>query len=289
MFDYEFMRIAFAVGVMLGAAVPCIGVTVVFKRLSMTGDALSHVSLAGVAIGLIAGFNPLIVAMAACVVSSLIIEFIRKKFYKYSEISIAIVLSLGIGLAGLLSSFAPSNNFNSYLFGSIVAISKLELYMTAALFAIVISFIVLFYKDLLYIAYNERDAKISGVHVDAVNIAFTVLTAVTVALASKVIGALIVSSLMIVPVAAAMIVSGSYKSTLLWSIGVSMVSVIAGLVLSYYCGLKPGGTIVLISIAILFLCMLYKKISTKAGKRHKHTHICKTPLKGANNEGGTQR
>lgn len=272
MFKYEFMQIAFAVGLMFAVIIPLIGVTVVLKRLSMTGDALSHTSLAGVAIGLIFGFNPLVIAMITCVIAAFVIEFIRKKFNKYSELAIAIVLSAGIGLAGVLSSFASSSNFNSYLFGSIVAITKLELFLTLGLFIVVILAAIFFYKDLMYISYNEKSARISKVPVSTVNVIFTILTAITVALASKIIGALIVSSLMVVPVAASMQIAKSYKQTILYSVLVAIVSVILGLVLSYYEGLKPGGTIVLICIFFLLIFMLAKFIIKQINKKHEHRH-----------------
>ena len=273
MFNYEFMRVAFIVGLMLAVVIPLIGNTVVFKGLSMTGDALSHTALAGVAIGLIAGVNPLITAIIASVISAFLIEIIRKKFYKYSEMAIAIVLSLGIGLAGVLSSFAPAANFNSYLFGSIISISSLEMYITAGLFAVVLITTILFYKELMYISYNEKGARLAGVPVDFVNFVFTLLTALTVATASRTIGALIVSSLMVVPVATALQVSKSYKGTIIKSVIFSLLSVGLGLTVSFYEGLKPGGTIVLISIAFLMLAMLIKEIIKRLEKHHKHEHI----------------
>jgi len=273
MFNYEFMQVAFIVGIMLSVVIPLIGNTVVFKGLSMTGDALSHTALAGVAIGLIAGVNPLITAIIASVISAFLIEIIRKKFYKYSEIAIAIVLSLGIGLAGVLSSFAPAANFNSYLFGSIIAISSLEVYITIGLFAIVVLSSVLFYKELMFISYNENNARLAGVPVNFVNFIFTLLTALTVAIASRTIGALIVSSLMVVPVATALQVSKSYKATIIKSVMFSMLSVCLGLIVSFYQGLKPGGTIVLISIVFLILAMLFKLLIKQIEKHHKHEHV----------------
>lgn len=260
MFKYEFMQVAFLVGILLSIAIPLVGTHVVFKRLSMTGDALSHTSLAGVAIGLLFGYNPLIAAMITAVIAALIIELMRKKFYKYSELSIAIVLSAGIGLAGVLSSFTPMANFNTYLFGSIVAITSTEMYLTIGLFILVTLAYFLFYKELMFIAYNEESAKVSKVPVNVLNILFTVLTALTVAVASRTIGALIVSSLMVVPVAAAMQVAKSYKATVFTSIGVAFTSVVVGLTLSFYYGLKPGGTIVLVSILCLLIAIFVKYI-----------------------------
>ena len=122
-FEYLFMQRAFVVGILLAAVVPCVGMVVVCKRLSMIGDALSHTSLAGVAAGLLLGVNPVAGAAAACVAASFGIEAIRRKLPRYSEMSISIIMSAGIGLAGVLSGFVKNSaNFNSFLFGSIVAI-----------------------------------------------------------------------------------------------------------------------------------------------------------------------
>lgn len=266
MFNYQFMVTAFIVGMLLSVVIPLIGTQVVFKRLSMTGDALSHTAIAGVAVGLIMGYNPLLFAVIACVIAVLLIEFIRKKFYKYNELAIAIVLSLGIGLAGLLSTIAPMANFNSYLFGSIFAITDVELYLTIGIFAFTIIVYLLFYKELMFIAYNEENAKLSGVPTNLLNIVFSIITALIVAIASKIIGALIVSSLMVVPVAFALQIAKSYKETIIYAIINSVVSTALGIVLSFYLDFGPGGTIVIISITMLMIAMVLKLIFNKLSK-----------------------
>src|SRR3712207_2177713 len=153
MLQYEFMQKAFLVGILLAIIVPCIGSFVVLKRLSMMGDALSHASLSGVAFGLLLGWNPLIGAFIACVLAAFGTEFLRKKIPQYSEISIAIITSFGIGLAGVLSSFIKNaTSFHSFLFGSIVAISKTELCLIGFVSLIVILLFLCFYKELCYIA-----------------------------------------------------------------------------------------------------------------------------------------
>ena len=117
MFKYAFMQRAFIVGILLAAVIPCIGIVVVCKRLSMIGDALSHTSLAGVAIGLILGINPVFTASVTCVLAALGMEGIRRKLPRFSEMSIAITMSAGIGLAGVLSGFVKNTaNFNRFLF-----------------------------------------------------------------------------------------------------------------------------------------------------------------------------
>lgn len=263
--EYDFMRRAFAVGLLLAVIVPCIGVIVVFKRLSMIGDALSHTSLAGVAAGLILNVNPILGAVVASIAAALAIEAIRKRIPKFSEMAIAIIMSAGIGLAGVLSGFVKSAaNFNSFLFGSIVAIDDFELLLVACISCAVILAFVFLYKELFYIALDERAARLAGVPVGAVNFIFTILTAVTVSVAARTVGALIVSSLMVLPVACAMQFGKSYRQTVLYAAGFGLLFTLLGLTLSYYAGLRPGGTIVLIGVACLALLFLVKRAPGKA-------------------------
>lgn len=257
--QYAYMQRALLVGFLLALLVACLGTVMVHKRLSLIGDALSHSSLAGVALGLLLGFNPIIGAIAACVVAAFCIEGIRKKLGNHSELAVAIVMSTGIGLAGVMSGFVKSAaDFNSFLFGSIVAISEMETYMVIVLALVVLLAFFLLYKELFYISFDEQAAAISGVPVGVVNAIFTILTAVTISIAARTVGALIVSSLMVVPVAAAMTIARSYKTTILWAAVISVTSTIGGLVLSFYCGLKPGGTIVLIAVAWFLILYLLK-------------------------------
>jgi zinc transport system permease protein len=257
--QYDFMRKAFIVGILLAIIVPCIGLIVVLRRLSMTGDALSHMSLAGVAFGLIIGINPVLGATLACIVAAFGIELIRKRFNKYSEMAIAIIMSAGVGLAGVLSGFVSNtSNFNSFLFGSIVAITNFELIMVVIISVIVIITFVLLYKELMYMAFDEKSAKMAGVPVRPINIIFTVLTALTVSVASRTVGALIISSLMVIPTACAMQYGKSYKQTLFYSIIFAVIFTIIGLTVSYYQGLKPGGTIVLTGVIFLIITLTMK-------------------------------
>ena len=256
MFEFEFMRRAFLVGLLLATIIPCIGAIIVLKRLSMMGDALSHTSLAGVAAGLLIGANPIVGAIIVTLVAGFGIDFIRKKFPKYSEISIAITMSAGIGLAGVLSGFTDSSTgFSSFLFGSIVAITDFELYLVVL---VMLTFILL-YKELRYIAFDEDGARLIGIPVKTVNFIFTILTALTISIASRTVGTLIVSSIMVIPVACAMKLTSSYKMTILLSILFALVFTSIGLSLSFYVGLKPGGTIVLSGVLTLILLMIFKK------------------------------
>ena len=266
MFQYAFMQRAFIVGILLAAVIPCIGMVIVCKRLSMIGDALSHTSLAGVAAGLILGVNPVFSAAAACILAAFGIEAIRRKLPRFSEMSIAIIMSAGIGLAGVLSGFVKNAaNFNSFLFGSIVAISDGELYLVVAVCAAVMLLFFLMYKELFYISLDERSARLAGVPVKTVNFIFTVLIAVTVSVAARTVGALMVSSMMVVPVACGMQLGNSYRQTILWAVALDVIFMAIGLSAAYYLGLKPGGTIVLVGVLVLILILVGKKFLQNRG------------------------
>lgn len=269
-FAYDFMRRAFLVGILLAVIIPCIGIIVVLKRLSMIGDTLSHASLAGVTAGLIGGINPILGAIVACICAALGIEAIRKKLPQYSEMAIAIIMSAGVGLAGVLSGFVKNAaNFNSFLFGSIVAISDFETRLVIGVSVAVLLSFLLLYRALFFIALDERAAKLAGVPVGPVNFLFTILTAVTVSVAARTVGALIVSSMMVLPVACAMQLAGSFRKTVLLSIAFAVGFTAAGLTIAYYGGqaivnyggLKPGGTIVLFGLCCFLLILLIKKFA----------------------------
>ena len=260
MFQYAFMQKAFLVGIFLAIIIPLIGVIVVLKRLSMIGDALSHTSLAGVALGLLLGIEPIVGAVVVCVVAAFSIETIRRRLPRYAEISISIIMSVGIGLASVLTGFIEDGAaFNSYLFGSIVAITDTEVLMVVIVTVIVVATFLLLYKELMFITFDEQGAILAGLPVKKINFIITLLTAITVSVAARSVGALIVSSLMVIPVACAMQIANSYKKTVIYSVLFAVAFTVVGLVLSYYFNLKPGGTIVLTGVVVLIPLMVAKK------------------------------
>lgn len=264
-FEYPFMQRAFLVGILLAIIISCIGVIIVLKRLSMIGDSLSHVSLAGVAFGLVIDINPIIGAIIFSVLAALGIEAIRKKIPEYSEMSLAIILSAGVGLAGILSGFVrTSTSLHNFLFGSIVAISNFELIMVVVTSTVVLLTFVLLHKQLFFIVLDERVAKLAGVPVKRVNYIFTILMAITVSLASRTVGTLIVASLMVIPVACAMQFAKSFRQTIIYAICFSLFFTVSGIIISFYGSfffgsLKPGASIVLIGVITLTLILIFKK------------------------------
>lgn len=252
---------AFIVAFMIAISAPCIGLPIVLKRFSSIGDATSHSALGGIALGLILGINPLLGAIAFSVAAVLSIEALRKRFGNYNEIATVVVMSAGIGLTAVLSGFITngSANINSFMFGSIVAISDFELALTLILSLAVILFSVFLYKEIFAITFDEEAAQLCGIPVKLTNFILMILTAVTVSVSSRIVGALMISSLLVIPSATAMLISKSYKQTLVLSIVFAEIFTLGGLFVSYYLDLRPGGTIVLFGTLILVITAIIKK------------------------------
>ncbi len=260
-FTYPFMIKAFAVAFMIALCAPCIGLPIVLKRFSAIGDATSHSALGGIAFGLLIGINPIIGAVIFSIIAVLSIEKLRKAFGTYSEIATVVIMSAGIGLTAILSAFIKngSANINSFMFGSIVAISDFELWLSLVLSAMVVVVTLLLYKENFAIAFDEEAARLSGVPVKAINFVIMLLVAIVVSVASRIVGALMISSLLVIPVATSMLVSKSYKGTLIGSIIVSEFITLLGLYTSFYLNLRPGGTIVLLGVVILVITASLKR------------------------------
>ncbi|WAW15538.1 metal ABC transporter permease [Peptostreptococcus equinus] len=261
MLQFDFMRRALVAGFLLSIMIPLIGVVLVNRKTSMLGDALSHTSLAGVGMGLILGFDPVMGAIIICIVSAFAIEAIRKKFPQYGDMATAVIMSTGLGLAAILSDFAPGgNNFESYLFGSISSVTNQDL-INVSIVALLVFFISLvYYGALLDISIDVNLARIAGVKVKRINSMITFLAAITVAMACKIVGALLVASLIVLPVATSLIIARSYKQTMLLSIILGVLYTMMGIVISYHFDLKPGGAIVINSVVGMIIVVVYKKI-----------------------------
>ncbi len=263
-FSYGFMQNAFVVGIAIAIMAPIIGNFIVIKRLSPIGDALSHSSLAGVLVGLFFGINPLFSAILFTVFAVVIIELTKYYFKDYSELTSNIVMGLGVGVTGVLMNKVNSSvNINTYIFGSIVTVSKTEL-IFIVLVAIGVIIYILRYKNLLLLCtLDENSAILMGINIKKVNFIFMLVTAVVIAIASKIVGALIVTSLTVIPVACAMQTSKSFNQNILISTIFSSVFMFFGIVLSYYFDIVTGGTTVLISVLTLLVLLIIKETKAK--------------------------
>ncbi|WP_003540546.1 metal ABC transporter permease [Desulfotomaculum nigrificans] len=260
-FQYEFMQRAFLAGLVVGIICPAVGLFVTLRRMSMISDALSHVCLSGVAAGLLTGVHPVLAASAFAVGGALLIEKLRSTFRTYSELSIAVILSVGVALGAILLGLGNgyNANFMSYLFGSIVAITNNDLKIITLIGLLIMTLILLLQKELFFIAFDEEGAAVSGLPVKAITVGFTVLTALTIAMAIRIVGLLMVSSLMILPVVTAMRVVKSFRGALVTAVIMAEVAVAVGLFASFYLNLAPGGTIVMTSVLLLLVTLAYKR------------------------------
>jgi len=258
---YSFMRRAFIAAICIAFVLPMIGNIIILKRLSSIGDTLSHASLAGVAISYLFKINILFGAILFCVISALLIELTHKKFSGYPEISNSIIMSFAVCLTAICSGLKQNNfNLNGFLFGSIIAISRLEICVIIILSILVMIIMLVLHKKLLYIVFNEESASISGIKVNMINFIFILLAAIAIGISSKIIGALVVSSVLILPVASAMNISKSYKNNLILSIIFALISNLIGLIFAYYFNLKPGGAIILFQLVIFYIIFFTKQI-----------------------------
>jgi zinc transport system permease protein len=271
--QYEFLQNAFLTGMIIGIIAPLLGVFVVVRRLSLIADALSHVTLAGIAASLFlekkflpaGSLNPVYMGMAFSVIGSLFIEKLRTVYKHYQELAIPIILSGGIGLSVIFISLADGFNTDlfSYLFGSVSAVSRLDLWTIVILSIFVLAIIILLYKELFLLSFDEEHAKASGIPAKSLHLIFIIMVALVIAASMRIVGILLVSSLMTLPVAAAIRIANGFKQTIFYSIIFGELSVLGGLTISFYLDLAPGGTIVMISVVILILSILLKKLLPK--------------------------
>ena len=263
MFSYEFMQKSFIMGILIAFIAPTIGYFLVLRRQSIIGDTLSHVALAGAAFGMITNTYPVYTAIIFSIMAALGIEGLRKRYANYAELSLSIVLSAGVGLASILISLG-----NTQAIGKLQIITVNEdIILVVVLGVITFITILLFYKGLFYMTFDEESAYLGGVPVRKINLFFSILVALTVAISMRIVGALLISSLMVLPVATSLLIANSFKSGLIYSNIFGVISVIIGLTLSFYLDLAPGGTIVLTALGILLLVLLLESIK-KNQKAH---------------------
>jgi zinc transport system permease protein len=263
MFEYSFMQNALTAGVLISILCPTVGVFLVLKRYSMMGDTLSHSSLAGIALGLIYGFNPLLSAFIFTSVCGILIEFLRNYYKKYAELVMSIILTFSVGLAIILISTGKSGaNVNTYLFGSILTVTLKDLYVIATLSIVSIVSLALLYNKLVYITFDEEGAFTSGINVKLINYLFTLLVGATIAVSIRIMGILVISSMIVIPVATALQLNLGFKKTLMFSVLFGFIDIITGLITSYYINSAPGGTIALVSVVVLVLVLVLKGSKT---------------------------
>lgn len=261
MLQYSFIQNAILVSLMISILCPCIGVFLVVRRYSMIGDTLSHASLAGISMGLLAGKNPIVGAFLFTAFSGALIEFLRKYFKKYTDLILSIVLALSVGIAiSIMSSGKLHASAESYMFGSILTVTQTDM-ITILILSIVSVFTVIFlYHPLVYLSYDEEAAKIAGVKVRLINYVFAILVASAIAASIRIVGVLVLSSMITLPVATAMQLEKGFRATLIASVIFSVIDIMSGLILSYYVNVAPGGFTAVVSVVVLLLVIMIRKV-----------------------------
>lgn len=260
LFQYGFITRGVEAGVIVAVIAPLIGIFLVLRRYSLIADTLAHVSLAGIALGLLFNINPIFTALGVTVASSLGIERLRNTKRIYGESALALFLSGSLAFATIVLSLGNGFNTNlfNYLFGSIVTVTQTDVYTIAVLAAIVIATLAGFYKELVYITFDEEAAQVSGIPAKRINLILILLAALTISLAIPIIGVLLIAALVVIPVVAALQLRLSFVRTIIVAECISLFSVLAGIIVSFYFDLSTGGTIVLIMLAIFLLIMAGK-------------------------------
>ncbi|MGI0019460.1 MAG: metal ABC transporter permease [Nitrososphaera sp.] len=262
--EFGFMQRALIAGVAVAITTSVIGLFLVLRRNSLFGDALSHVAFGGIAVGLVANVYPLWTGLALSILGALGITKLRQSARIPADATVAILLSSGLALGILIVSASGGFTLDlfSFLFGSILLVSVSDTLAILAMAGAVLAIVIVLYKKLVYITFDEEQARVSGLQISALNYLFVVLASVTAVVSMRLVGILLVSALIVIPNVTALLFGRGFKKTALISVGISIFSVITGIAVSYAFNLAPAGAIVLVSTAT-FIVVLAARYSTR--------------------------
>ncbi len=269
--QYDFMQRALAAALLVGCAAPLVGVFLVQRRLSLIGDGMGHVALAGVAIGVLTGHEPVLTALVVAVVCAVAIELVRAGGRTSGDVALAIMFYGGIALGVVLMSRAPSSGstLTAYLFGAITTTSPTDLAVFAVLAAVVLTTTLALRPTLFAVANDEEYCRAVGIPVTALNLILSILTAVTVVLSMRVVGLLLISALMIVPNALSQLVARSFASGMVIATALGVACALGGVAGSYYLNTPSGASIVVLAVALfgIVATVTYVRDWARRGRR----------------------
>jgi zinc transport system permease protein len=258
--QYGFMQRALMSGVAVAITCSTIGLFLVLRRQSLFADALSHMAFGGIAIGLFANLYPIWTAFIVSIFAALGITKLRESTKIPPDSAVAVLLSAGLAVGVVLIGLSGGFTLDlySFLFGNIllISISDQEIILVAS--AVILSILYFVYRKLVYVAFDEEQAKVSGINVSRLNYLFIVLASITVIASIRLVGVLLISSLIVIPNITAIMFGKGFKKTTLISISIAILSVLIGIVISYIMNLAPGGTIVLVSVTAFLATMTAK-------------------------------
>lgn len=262
LFGYQFMQYAIVGGTLAAATCAAIGLFMLLRREALIGEGIAHVSFGGIALGLFIGVYPVYTALLLSVIATLFITWLRRKGVANSDAAIGIVVAFGLSLGLVLLSLSGGFNVDlfTYLFGSILTIDTQDLATSVGLAAGVLVFLLVLHKEVLSITFDEKAARVSGIPVEKINFAFSILVALTVALSIKIIGILLVTALLILPGVAAMQLRLSFRGTMLFAIAASVISVAAGVTISAVVNVATSAVIIFVAMAVAAVTTVYSRL-----------------------------
>ncbi len=267
--DYEFMRLALVAAFFTGLAAPAIGTFMVQRRLALLGDGLGHVALTGVALGLLTGTAPVLTALVVAVLGAVVIEVLRTYTRTSGDVALAMLFYGGIAAGVLLIGLAGESGatLNRYLFGSITTVTDTDVVVVSVLGVVVVSLCLLLSPQLFAVCQDEEHAKVSGVPTRLYGLLIAVMAAATITVAMRTVGLLLVSALMVVPVAAAQQVARSFWLTHLLAMAIGLLTAVLGVVTSFEANTAPGPTIVMLALGTFVLTTLLRGVTVSLRRR----------------------
>lgn len=270
-FEANYMQLALIAGLVVGMCAPLIGTFLVQKRMSLMGDGVGHVAFAGVSVGMLTGVWPIWTALIAAVIGAVLVEQLRMRTKASGDFALAVLIYSGVAGGAVMAGLAGSLNAGavSYLFGSILTVTHGDMFAIAAIGVVVMGVVGLLYRVMFAVAVDEETARVAGIPVGVLNLILSVLTALMVVAAMRVVGVLLVAALMILPVGTSQVLAGSFRRSLLVASLVGASSVVVGLIVARLWGLAPGGTIVLVCVGIYLVASsggLFRRFSPLKAK-----------------------
>ncbi|MGO4887193.1 metal ABC transporter permease [Anaerobacillus sp. MEB173] len=269
LYQLTFIERGIVAGLLIGFICPLLGSFLLVRRITIVSEALSHITLTGIAAGILLTqtmtvftmVNPLYMGLVFSLVGSLLVERLRQIYKHFQELAVPIILSSGIGLSAIIISISKSgyNDWFTYLFGSVVSVTVNDLFFMLITTIIVVFLILFLYKEFVSISFDQEFAKTSGMSIRNLNILFSLLVALVITISMKVVGILLVGAMITLPVAASIRIAKSFKQVIFYGILFGEAAILSGIYFSYHFNIATGGVIVLSSIIILLIVSLVKR------------------------------
>ncbi|MBR7137631.1 MAG: metal ABC transporter permease [Clostridia bacterium] len=267
--SYPFLTRAFIVGILVALCAALLGVNLVLKNYSLIGDGLSHVGFGAMAIASAANLAPLTVAVPVVIAAAFLLLRLRESDGIRGDSAIALISTASLAIGCVVSSRAGANtDLSGYLFGSILSLSGTDLWLSIVLCSVVLALFAVFYNKLFAVTFDETFARATGTRAGVYNTLLAVLTAITVVVGMRLMGTLLISSLIIFPSLSAMRICRTFRSVVVASAVVSVVCVLVGLSVSYLFDLPAGASVVIVNIFV-FAAASLSAVVTKRGAGHK--------------------